>query len=170
VGGSVVVDGDTGKTIPTDGLALIGRLPHKNGPSDGPVSVNRFITTCIGNGGVCTVVYWSRQESLQSPLSGRLTCLPPEEPYHPVTGQVVVYEIDSGGYRLHVREEAPRDPAECIDHIVAAGDIISPAGYFTLTARDVQGVMVSLVAAEDGTLYAGRLDTFSMRCPCSFGN
>jgi hypothetical protein len=115
-------------------------------------------------------VYWSRNESLLAPLSGVLTCLPPEEPYHPATGQVVVYEIDSGRYRLHVREEVPRDPAECAGAEVAAGQVVSPPGYFTLTARDEDGLPTSLVAAEDGRLYAGDVDAFSLRCPCSNGN
>jgi hypothetical protein len=169
-GGSVVIDGDTGEAIPTAGLTAIGKLPYENGPSNGPASVNRFITTCIGNGGACNVVYWSQNEPLRSPVAGTLTCLPPEDPYHPASGQVVVYEIDAGGFRLHVREERPRDPAECSPHAVAPGDVISPAGHYTLTARDADGLLTSLVAGEDGTLYAGHVDAFAIRCPCSTGN
>jgi len=96
-----------------------------------------------------------------------LRCLPDEEPWHPAQGSVLAYELDAGAHKLRVREERTRSGA-CEDRTLAAGEVIAPPNWFTIRAFDSRGGPLSVVIAEDGTLYVGEVG-MNFKCPCSPG-
>jgi DNA-binding CsgD family transcriptional regulator len=166
---SSAVDATTGMEIDTTRMQRIGSLGHPNEPYMGAASVSRIIDWCFGQY-ACSLYYRGEPFPLVAPVDGTIRCLPPGVPAHPATGEIIIYELVATSFTLRIQEERPREPSECHSGLVRQGQEISPAGIFTISAFDEDGLLTSIVATEDGTLYVGDVPPFAFRCPCSNGN
>jgi hypothetical protein len=145
-----VVETITGEQLDTASMTRLGRIHERTG-----VYGLFFLTQCAGMEACQVSVHPSR---LVAPAAGTLRCI-----------EEGVRELESGEIKLQLRVAgaAPASvaPAACEPGEVSAGQPIEPNTYLVVTATDLNGRTLSVVVAEDGTLYAGEVRP-PPACPC----
>jgi hypothetical protein len=145
----------SGQALDVSRLASTGQLP----PAQASFPSEWFLTMCDGGG--CAVSYRVRQ--LHAPVAGMVTCQ-----HGPA------FDLDTGTYVLHFRDAGTLtnnptwrgQPGSCgVDRWVQVGDVLNEAfTHYVIRATTESGAPVSVVVAEDGSLYVGALDV-AIACP-----
>lgn len=168
-----VIEEWTGERLDVSRMTPAGRLIPVTDPAKWQPFV--FMFTSCSDRQACVVSHSPGYPGLIAPVGGTLRCLGADELTYDHPGQPIgEFELDAGNFRLRFREaytsSANRNKGwQCATRDVAAGDMIGTHSHYIITAANRDGGPLSVVVAEDSSLYVGEVSAV-FSCPCAQGS